>query len=112
MYFPIPDFSNPAKNIKRDPKIYAELAKKRLTQKQIFVIDDGLTELERRQRGGATATFLTGSARSQADKSAIRGDIEVSDLPFGLSADRFQLLFITIFGLFTLVGSLSGSLQL
>lgn len=76
------------------------------------MIDDGLTVLERQQRNGALKTFLTGSAKSQADLSAIRDDIEGDDLIFGLDPDRFQLLFITIFGLFTLVGCLSGTIDL
>jgi hypothetical protein len=57
---------------------------------------------------------LSGTARSntQADKSAIRGDIQTDNLIFGLDTDRFQLLFLAVFGLFTLVGSLSGNLNL
>lgn len=55
--------------------------------------------------------FLSGSARSQVDKSAIVGEIDGVDY-FGLSADRFQLLFISVFGIFTLVGCLSGNLKL
>jgi hypothetical protein len=55
---------------------------------------------------------LTGSAKSQADVSTIRDDLEGDSLIFGLDPDRFQLLFITVFGLFTLVGCLSGNLNL
>jgi len=109
----VPDFSDPALQIDRDPAFYAEAAKTRLTKaKSEFAFDDGLTELERRQRGTAMATFLTGSAKSNVDKSAVRSDIEVADYPFGLSADYFQLLFISVFGLFTLVGCLSGAVKL
>jgi hypothetical protein len=77
----------------------------------VFAYDDGLTELERKQRATIPA-FLTGSAKSNADVSTIRRDIEEQEYPFGLDSDRFQLLFISIFGLFTLVGCLSGSIQL
>jgi hypothetical protein len=70
-----------------------------------------LTELERKQRATIPA-FLTGSAKSSKILSEVRDDIEEQEYPFGLSADRFQLLFISIFGLFTLVGCLSGSIKL
>lgn len=73
--------------------------------------DDGLTDLERKQRITIPA-FLTGSAKSQADTSTVRSDISGDDLIFGLNPDRFQLLFIAIFGLFTLVGTLSGAVKL
>ena len=76
-----------------------------------FAYDDGLTDLERKQRA-TIPIFLTGSAKSQADPSAI-SDVEIQGVDyFGLSADRFQLLMISVFGLFTLVGSLSGNLKL
>ena len=91
---------------------YKEAAKARKTpQDQEFVFDDGLTLLERKQKGTIPA-FLTGSARSRVAKSEIRDDIEESVYPFGLSADRFQLLFISLFSLFTLVGCLSGNVSL
>mmetsp|Transcript_61220 Transcript_61220/g.149876 ORF Transcript_61220/g.149876 Transcript_61220/m.149876 type:complete len:170 (+) Transcript_61220:626-1135(+) len=98
---PVPDFD------------YKEAAKARTKpgQQQVYAYDDGLTELERKQRGSIPA-FLTGGAKNRADKSLVREDIEVSEYPFGLDADRFQLLFIGIFGLFALVGCLSGSIQL
>eukprot|EP00565_Helicotheca_tamesis_P007917 CAMPEP_0185723564 /NCGR_PEP_ID=MMETSP1171-20130828/362_1 /TAXON_ID=374046 /ORGANISM="Helicotheca tamensis, Strain CCMP826" /LENGTH=181 /DNA_ID=CAMNT_0028391285 /DNA_START=65 /DNA_END=610 /DNA_ORIENTATION=- len=106
-----PDFSNPAKQIERDPEFYAAAAKTRGIKSQEFAFEDGLTVLEKAQRA-TTPLALTGSAKSQADVSTIRDDIAVSEYPFGLSGDRFQLLFITVFGLFTLVGSLSGNLKL
>jgi len=112
-YLTVPDFSNPALQIKRDPAFYAAAAadrKAKLAGSE-FAFDDGLTELERKQRK-TIPTFLTGSAKSAADKSTIRSDIVAEQFAFGLSADRFQLLFITVFGLFTLVGSLSGNLKL
>jgi len=112
-YFTVPDLSDPAKQIDRDPAFYAAAAKTRLSKaKAEYVFEDGLTDLERRQRA-TIPTFLSGAARSntQADTSAI-AEIEGDDLIFGLSADRFQLLFIAVFGLFTLVGCLSGSVQL
>merc|ERR1711982_229360 len=77
---------------------------------QEYVIDDGLTDLERKQRSIAPS-FLTGSAKSQADASTIRDDVAADDF-FGLGPDRFQLLFITLFGLFGLVGCLSGYITL
>jgi len=109
----VPDFSDPKLQIKRDPKVYAAAAQKRKENLygSEFVYDDGLTVLERKQRK-TLPTFLTGSAKSQADESTIRSDIEADTLIFGLDPDRFQLLFISIFGLFALVGCLSGTLQL
>merc|ERR550534_1205809 len=104
-----PDFSDPKLQIYRDPEFYAEAAKKRLTKASTdFVYEDGLTELERKQKK-TLPTFLTGSAKSQVDPTAIVGEISGVDY-FGLSGDRFQLLFISIFGLFFLVGYLSGSI--
>jgi len=92
---------------------YKEAAKARVTptQNQEFLYDDGLTIIERKQKKTIPA-FLTGSARSKVVAEAPRNDIEVTEYPFGLSADRFQLLFITLFSLFTLVGCLSGTVQL
>ena len=99
-----------------DPAFFAEAAKTR--SKAAFrgitgeyVYDDGLTVLERKQTS-SIPMFLSGAARSQKDVSTIRDDIVADDLIFGLDADRFQLLFIAVFGLFTLVGSLSGNLNL
>ena len=96
---PVPDFD------------YKEAAKARLSSAQEFAYDDGLTELERKQRATLPA-FLTGSAKKNPVNSGTRSDIVEQDLPFGIDADRFQLLFITIFGIFTLVGCLSGSISL
>ncbi|GMI49346.1 hypothetical protein ScalyP_jg9685 [Parmales sp. scaly parma] len=106
-----PDFSDPKKNIKRDPAMYKAAAQERmrkLNNKAASAYDDGLSEIERTQKKGKLSSFLTGSAKSQIDKSAIIGEIEAPSFG-GLSQDRFQLLFISIFGLFTLVGSLSGA---
>jgi len=112
MNWVVPDFSDPKLQIARDPAVYAAAAKRRGKKNADLVFDDGLTVLERRQRK-ISPSFLTGSARSQVDKSAIRGDIAVSaDDYFGLGPDRFQLLFLTVFGVFTLVGCLSGSIKL
>jgi len=115
-YFKVPDFSNPAKQIERDPAFYAEAAKTRKSKAfrgvtGEYVYEDGLTDLERKQRA-TIPMFLSGSAKSQKDVSTIRDDIETDELIFGLDPDRFQLLFIAVFGLFTLVGSLSGNLNL
>ena len=96
---PVPDFD------------YKEAAKARLTKNAEFAYDDGLTELERKQRATLPA-FLTGSAKASAVNSGTRDDIVEQELPFGLDGDRFQLLFITVFGIFTLVGCLSGSISL
>lgn len=107
----VPDFSDPKLQIERDPAFYAAAAATRLTKsKTEFVYEDGLTDIERKQRV-TIPTFLTGSAKSQKDTTAIRDDIVAQDY-FGLSADRFQLLFIAVFGIFTLVGALSGNLRL
>jgi len=112
--FKIPDFSDPKLQIKRDPAFYAAAAKTRFADKNVFDYDDGLTVLERNQRKSSQKTFLTGGANSQIDEAAIRDDIdpEVLNSLFGLDPDRFQLLFISIFGLFTLVGCLSGNLKI
>lgn len=107
----VPDFSNPAKQFERDPAFYAAAAATRGQKSIEFVYEDGLTEIERKQRVTIPG-FLTGSAKSQADVSTIRDDVVADDLIFGLDADRFQLLFITVFGLFTLVGCLSGNIKL
>jgi len=97
---PVPDFD------------YKEAAKARKTpQQQETVFDDGLTVIERRQKKTLPA-FLSGSARSRVKKSEIRTDINDDIYPFGLDGDRFQLLFISVFSLFTLVGALSGSVTL
>lgn len=107
-----PVFIHPTLNTAPPPSFdYKEAAKARLTKNKVFAYDDGLTELERKQRATIPA-FLTGSAKSSKVKSDIRTDIEEQEYPFGLDGDRFQLLFISIFGLFTLVGSLSGSIKL
>lgn len=107
----VADFSNPALQIDRDPAFYAAAAATRGTAKQSFAFDDGLTDLERKQRA-TIPTFLTGSAKSQADFNTIRDDVVADEFAFGLDADRFQLLFIAVFGIFTLVGCLSGALEL
>jgi hypothetical protein len=50
-----PDFSDPKLQIYRDPKFYADAAKKRLTKnKTEFVYEDGLTVLEREQKKKAS----------------------------------------------------------
>lgn len=104
-----PDFSDPKLQIERDPEFYAAAAKTRLAKKQVFVYEDGLTDLERKQRV-TIPEFLTGSAKSRIDKTAI-AEVEGVDY-FGLSADDFQLTMLSILGLFTLVGCLSGSIKL
>ncbi len=112
--YSVPNFADPRLQIERDPEFYAEAAKSRVsafTGNKEYVFEDGLTDLERTQRSTIPG-FLTGSAKSQADVSTIRDDIESDNLIFGLNPDRFQLLFITVFGLFTLVGCLSGNLNL
>ena len=106
---PQPDFSDPKLQKTRDPAFYAAAAAQRAAKLRVqeTTYDDGLTVLERKQRGSMDA-FLTGSAKSQADRSAIVGEIDAPAFG-GLSADRFQLLFISVFGLFTLVGSLANA---
>lgn len=111
--YKVPNFADERLQLERDPAFYAEAAKTRTTafsRSQEYAFDDGLTVLEREQRS-TLPTFLTGSAKSQKDVTAIRDDLEVDTLIFGLDTDRFQLLFIAVFGLFTLVGSLSGNLN-
>lgn len=109
--FNVPDFSDPKLQIDRDPEFYKAAAKTRLSKgKTTFAYDDGLTELERKQRVVAPA-FLTGSAQSQIDPSAI-AEVDPDEFAFGLDADRFQLLFISVFGFLTLFGCLSGNIKL
>ena len=111
--YKVPNFADARLQIDRDPAFYAEAAKTRTTafsRTNDYVYEDGLTVIERQQRASIPA-FLSGSARSQIDKSSIRDDLEVDTLIFGLDTDRFQLLFLAVFGLFTLVGSLSGNLN-
>merc|ERR1712157_64532 len=87
--------TDPRLQIKRDPAFYAAAAKTRtslFSPTTEFVYEDGLTVIERNQRETLPA-FLTGSAKSQADKSTIRR-VESDSLIFGLDPDRFQLLFI------------------
>ena len=108
-----PVFLHPTLNTEPVPDFdYKEAAKARKTPKTAeYVYDDGLTVLERKQRATLPA-FLTGSAKSQADATTIRDDIVEQEYPFGLDGDRFQLLFISAFGIFTLVGCLSGAVSL
>jgi len=110
-----PNYADPRLQIERDPAVWAAAAKTRqapLSGNAIeYVYEDGLTELERKQRTTLPA-FLTGSAKSQIDETSIRDDVTADNLLFGLDPDRFQLLFITVFGLFTLIGCLSGTVQL
>lgn len=108
-----PVFVHPTINNEPAPAFdYKEAAKARKTpQTQETIFDDGLTVIERQQKKTIPA-FLTGSARSRVEAEPEREDIELQIYPFGLSADRFQLLFITLFSLFTLVGCLSGTVQL
>jgi len=108
-----PVFIHPTVNNEPAPSFdYKEAAKARKTpQTQDYIFDDGLTVIERKQKKIIPA-FLTGSARSRVEAEAPRDDIDEQLYPFGLSGDRFQLLFITLFSLFTLVGSLSGAVQL
>jgi len=108
----VPNLADPKLQIKRDPAFYAAAAANRATSLygSDFAYDDGLTIIERKQRTISPAA-LTGSAKDTADATLIDTSIQAVDF-FGLSADRFQLLFITVFGLFTLVGCLSGRLQL
>ncbi|KAL3904575.1 MAG: hypothetical protein SGARI_004866, partial [Bacillariaceae sp.] len=107
-----PVFIHPTLNTAPAPSFdYKEAAKARLSKNAEFAYDDGLTVLERKQRATIPA-FLTGSAKSSKILSEVRVDIEEQEYPFGLDPDRFQLLFISVFGLFTLVGCLSGSISL
>ncbi|KAL3909490.1 MAG: hypothetical protein SGARI_002574, partial [Bacillariaceae sp.] len=92
-----PVFIHPTLNTEPAPAFdYIEAGKARLTSNKSFAYDDGLTDLERKQRATIPA-FLTGSAKSSSILSETRSDIEEQEYPFGLSGDRFQLLFITIF---------------
>lgn len=51
-----------------------ELASKSKPSKGNFIYDDGLTDIERKQRK-TQPNFLTGSAKSQADPSTVREDL-------------------------------------
>ena len=113
--FAVPDFSVPSLQKTRDPSFYAAAAKRRKdifsSSTTDFAYDDGLTAIERKQKGSLDK-FLAGSAKNVNDKSKMRNDVVADTLIFGLSPDRFQLLFIAVFGVFTLVGALSGNLNL
>merc|ERR1711862_649511 len=97
----VPDFSDPKMQKARDPEFYKAAAKTRKSAfssvGQEYVIDDGLTDLERKQRSIAPS-FLTGSAKSQADATTIRDDVEADDF-FGLGPDpsNFFLLLFLVF---------------
>jgi len=110
-----PNYADARLQIARDPAVWAAAAKTRtspISGANIdYVYDDGLTAIETKQKASLPG-FLTGSAKSQIDVTAIRDDVTADDLLFGLDTDRFQLLFIAVFGLFTLVGCLSGTVQL
>ena len=67
-----------------------------------YVYDDGLTVLERKQRGTPTATFLTGSAKSSVDKSAIRPDLIVGE-EYYFSPFDTSLIFVFSFVLISLI---------
>lgn len=110
-----PNYADARLQIARDPAVWAAAARTRtspISGANIdYVYEDGLTAIETKQKASLPG-FLTGSAKSQIDVTAIRDDVEADDLLFGLDTDRFQLLFIAVFGLFTLVGCLSGTVQL
>ena len=109
--FSQPDFSDPKLQKNRDPAFYAKAAAQRTAKLNTpeYAYDDGLTVLERRQKFKLNQeTFLTGNAKSQIDETAILGEIDAPAFG-GINADRFQLLFISVFGLFTLVGSLANA---
>jgi len=111
--YPVPNFADPRLQIERDPAFYAAAAKTRksaFSGNNEYAFEDGLTVIERQQKATIPG-FLSGSARSQIDKSAIRDDLVADQLIFGLDPDRFQLLFIAVFGLFALIGGLSGNLN-
>jgi len=100
-----PAFKLPSLTGKIPPKPKISLAApstKRAKKLVNFVYDDGLTELERRQRGTPTATFLTGSAKSQVDKSAIRTDLSVGEEYFFSPYDT-TVLFVFSFVLISLI---------
>jgi len=108
-----PVFVHPTLNTEPVPDFdYKEAGKLRTTpqSRSDYVYDDGLTVLERKQKGTIPA-FLTGSARSKVVAEPVRDDIEEQEYPFRLTADRFQLLFISVFSLFALVGCLSGNIS-
>merc|ERR1712238_244882 len=113
--FAVPDFSVPSLQKTRDPSFYAAAAKRRKdifsSSTTDFAYDDGLTAIEHKQKGSLDK-FLAGSAKNVNDKTLMRNDVVADTLIFGLSPDRFQLLFIAVFGVFTLVGALSGTLNL
>jgi hypothetical protein len=89
--------------IPQKPKITVSAPSTSRTKKNVdYVFDDGLTVLERRQRGTPTATFLTGSANSRAVKSAIRDDIAVGDEYF-LSPYDTSIAVVFFFTLISLI---------
>ena len=100
-----PAFKLPSLTGKVPPKPKISLAApttQRAKKLGTFVYDDGLTVLERRQRGSPTATFLTGSAKSRPDPSAIRSDLTVGENYFFSPYDT-TILFVFSFVLVSLI---------
>ena len=100
-----PAFTLPSLKGKVPPKPTIKLSApstQRTKKLGTFVYDDGLTVLERRQRGTPTATFLTGSAKSRADKSTIRTDLSVGESYFFSPYDT-SILFVFSFVLVSLI---------
>ena len=70
-----PAFSLPSLKAKPKPKINIQGPKTtRVAKKVAFAYDDGLTELERKQRK-SLPIFLTGSAKSQVDPTSVRPEL-------------------------------------
>mmetsp|Transcript_3355 Transcript_3355/g.4113 ORF Transcript_3355/g.4113 Transcript_3355/m.4113 type:complete len:120 (+) Transcript_3355:148-507(+) len=64
----------PTMMAKAVPKKAAPASKSKPVKKVNFIYEDGLTEIERKQRI-TQPNFLTGSAKSQIDESSIRPEL-------------------------------------
>jgi hypothetical protein len=82
------------------PSFSVKLPSTKNVKKNIaFAYDDGLTDLERKQRK-TIPTFLTGSAKSQADPSTIRTDLSSVGTQYSFSPfDTAVISFVSFWAL-------------
>eukprot|EP00551_Chaetoceros_affinis_P020532 CAMPEP_0203743220 /NCGR_PEP_ID=MMETSP0092-20131115/59320_1 /ASSEMBLY_ACC=CAM_ASM_001090 /TAXON_ID=426623 /ORGANISM="Chaetoceros affinis, Strain CCMP159" /LENGTH=126 /DNA_ID=CAMNT_0050630511 /DNA_START=176 /DNA_END=557 /DNA_ORIENTATION=+ len=75
------------------PKKAAPASKSKPVKKVNFIYEDGLTEIERKQRI-TQPNFLTGSAKSQIDESSIRPELVEEDQPTPSPKQQLLLSFL------------------
>ena len=89
--------------VKGKPKINIQGPKTtRVSKKLDYVFDDGLTDLERKQRK-SQSSFLTGSAKSQADLTSIRPELVKEADEYYFSPYDTTLATISVFVLISLI---------